>query len=208
MVGCASARGVFLAVVVAMALLSGCGGATGTVADVSPTPAATEAPDDTPAPAPAPTATTPAAAAACGEVQLPPRQEGSHLIGDAEPPVPYSSTPGTSGWHAGGAPRTGVFGTEDALTETQLVLALEVGQVVAAYDPTRVSDADVALLAEIAARPDVAGKLTVTPFTERPMATALTLNAWGTQQGCDRVDEAAILGFVETYAEGGPGHQG
>ena len=33
-----------------------------------------------------------------------PLQEGSHLIGDQPPPVPYSSVPPTSGWHSSGRP--------------------------------------------------------------------------------------------------------
>lgn len=142
------------------------------------------------------------AAAACGPVEHPELQGGGHLIGDAEPPVPYSSTPGTSGFHAAGAPPTGVF--DDPLTEPQIVLSLEVGQAVAAYDPQRLSDGDVTRLEELATGP-LADRLTVTPF-EGDMGAAVTLNAWGTRQPCSSVDPDAVGTFVDEFGGGGPEH--
>lgn len=144
------------------------------------------------------------ASLACGPVEHPELQGGGHLIGDAEPPVPYSSTPGTSGFHAAGAPRTGVFQEDRALTEPELVLDLEVGQVVAAYAPGRLTDAEVAELEELATGP-LSGELTVTPF-DGDMGAPLTLNAWGTRRPCSTVDRDTITGFVEEFGGEGPGH--
>ncbi|HEX2026615.1 MAG TPA: DUF3105 domain-containing protein [Nitriliruptorales bacterium] len=134
----------------------------------------------------------------CGEVEHPPLQGGGHLIGDAPPPGPYSSTPGTSGWHAGGAPRTGVFGGSDALSEPELVLALESGQVVAAYAPT-LPDDQVAELERLATD-RFAGILTVTPF-EGDMGAPLVLNAWATRQPCQRVDAGTVATFIDRHAD-------
>lgn len=136
-------------------------------------------------------------AVACGPVEHPEVQGGGHLLGDTEPPVPYSSTPGTSGFHAAGAPPEGVFGQDDALTEPQIVRALEFGQVVAAYDPTRLPDGDVTELEELAAGP-LSGQLTVTPF-DGDMGAAVTLNAWGTRRPCSAVDPEAVRGFVDEF---------
>lgn len=142
---------------------------------------------------------------ACGPVEHPELQGGGHLIGDAEPPVPYSSTPGTSGFHAAGAPQTGVFHGDRALTEPEIVLDLEVGQVVAAYDPARLPDDDVAELEELAAGP-LSGDLTVTAF-EEDMGAPLTLNAWGTRRPCTAVDPDTVRAFVEEFGGAGPRHE-
>ncbi|MBW3576487.1 MAG: DUF3105 domain-containing protein [Actinobacteria bacterium] len=139
---------------------------------------------------------------ACGAVEHPEVQAGSHLIGGATPPVPYSSTPGTSGWHAAGAPRTGVFGAADPLSEPEIVKALEVGQVVAAYDPTRLAADATAQLEELA-HDRFAGALTVTPFSG-DLGAPLVLNAWGVRQPCTGVDADAIGAFVEEHAEPHP----
>ena len=57
-------------------------------------------------------------------------QFGSHLIGDAEPPVPYSSTPPTSGWHASGGFQIVVQPTDQPLRESVQVSIEEAGDVV------------------------------------------------------------------------------
>lgn len=54
---------------------------------------------------------------------------GSHLLGDRQPPVPYSSTPPTSGWHASGLTPIAVH----PLSEPQQVSVLEAGAVVVTY---------------------------------------------------------------------------
>lgn len=69
----------------------------------------------------------------CGPVEEPPRQSGSHLLGDQQPPVAYSSTPPTSGWHASGAFDITVQPPDDPLPEPQQVSVLEAGGVVVAY---------------------------------------------------------------------------
>lgn len=143
-------------------------------------------------------------AVACGPVEHPELQGGGHLIGDVEPPVPYSSTPGTSGFHAAGAPPEGVFGEDDALNEPQIVRALESGQVVVAYASDRVPDDEVASLEDLASG-DLSGRLTVTPFAG-DMGAPVTLNAWGTRQPCSSIDEDAVRGFVEEYGGSGPEH--
>lgn len=140
----------------------------------------------------------------CGPVEHPELQGGGHLLGDAEPPVPYSSTPGTSGFHAAGAPPEGIYAEDDPLTEPAIVLSLETGQVVAAYDPEELSDAEVSELEDLASGP-LAGQLTVTPF-DGDMRAPLTLNAWGTRRPCSAVDRDTVRGFVDRFGGSGPDH--
>ena len=142
---------------------------------------------------------------ACGPVERPQLQGGRHLIGDREPPVPYSSTPPTSGWHASGAPRFGVAGASDPLTEPEQVSVLEAGGVVVSYRD--LPEADIRLLETIAGgHPQ---RVAVTPYGAlEPGQIALT--AWGTVQRCDRVDVDAIAAFIDarsgTGGHGGHGH--
>lgn len=139
------------------------------------------------------------ASEACGPVEHPELQGGSHLLGDATPPVPYSSTPGTSGWHASGQPPTGVIDRDSPLTDPQLVASLESGQVVAAYDPDALPAEQVDELEQFA-RDRFAGRLTVTAFTE-DMGAPLVLNAWATRQPCSRVDADAIESFIDNFGD-------
>jgi len=132
---------------------------------------------------------------ACGAVELPPLQEGGHLLGDTAPPVPYSSLPPTSGWHASGAPERGVVA--QPLSDPDLVLALEVGDVVAAYDPARL-DADAIATLEAEASSTFVDRLTVTTYPDQP--TALSLLAWGVLQRCDDLDSAVLADFVLSHA--------
>ncbi|MBW3621451.1 MAG: DUF3105 domain-containing protein [Actinobacteria bacterium] len=135
---------------------------------------------------------------ACAPAVEPPLQDGSHLLGDAEPPVAYSSTPPTSGWHASGNPRTGVIPAEDPLTDPELVLTIEVGQAVVAYDPARVDTGTVAELEELATG-TYDQQLTVTPYegAEAP----LSLVAWGVLQSCDELDPDVLDAFVTAHAD-------
>lgn len=135
---------------------------------------------------------------ACGPVEHPPSQAGSHLIGDAEAPVPYSSTPGTSGWHSGTTPTTGVSGPDAPLREPQIVALLEAGRVVVAYDPRAITGRSRDRL-EALARDRFPGIVAVTPFA-RDMGAPLVLNAWSTRQPCQAVDVRAIEMFVEANA--------
>ncbi len=60
-------------------------------------------------------APAPVEGGACAPVETVEIQGGAHLLGDREPPVPYNSTPPTSGWHASGPPAIGIRDAADAL---------------------------------------------------------------------------------------------
>ncbi len=145
----------------------------------------------------APTAPPAAAPASevCADEEQPRLQAGSHLLGDAEPPVPYSSVPPTSGWHRSGAPTLGV--AEAELSDPQVVSALEAGNVVVAYDPARTSQAEVDRLVELATG-SLQGRLTVTAYTAE-MPTGLAYLGWGVLRRCEQLDEAALSAFVLTH---------
>ena len=139
----------------------------------------------------------PAATASCGEVDFPPVQFGSHLIGDAAPPVAYSSVPPTSGWHTSGAPPIGVHESPPGLSEPQQVATLEAGGVVITHGPLEESTrAD--LVEAVEAR--WADRTVVTPYAELSDG-AVALTSWGALQHCTDVDLTAIEAFVATYAE-------
>jgi predicted small lipoprotein YifL len=153
-----------------------------------------------PVPVPAGPSSLTAASGACGPVELPPVQGGEHLIGDQEPPVAYSSTPPTSGWHSSGAFEIGVFGEDAPLSEPQQVSVLEVGGAVATYRD--LPDADRAALEGLATG-EYAGRLAVTPYDAlEPGQVALT--AWGTLKICDRLDLDTVAAFVDAYADEAP----
>lgn len=154
----------------AAALLSGCSGAPDDAASLPPTDA-------------------------CGAVERPTVQDGGHLIGDQEPPVPYSSIPASSGWHAAGAPPTGVH--DAPLTDPQIVSVLHVGGIVAAYDPDEITEDDVAVLEDLARGPE---PLTIAPYEGDPGAP-LALVAWGVIQRCETVEREAVQGFLDAYAD-------
>ncbi|MBW3662160.1 MAG: DUF3105 domain-containing protein [Actinobacteria bacterium] len=180
-------------------LLSACGNGGQTAADdTSPQPAVSPPPTATATASPTP-------ATGCAGTEFPSLQEGGHLLEGADPPVPYSSTPGTSGWHAGGAPQTGVFGPDEELSEPRIVLALEVGQMVASYDPATLGADEVTELEQLAAT-EHEGTLTVTPFTARDQGAPLVLNGWGVRQACQEVDADVIASFIEAHLPSAPGH--
>ncbi len=139
---------------------------------------------------------TPAAAASVSEVcaaaEFPQRQAGSHLMGDTAPPVPYSSTPATSGWHASGRFEPGVL--TDTIDDPDLVSIVEVGGVVAVYDPDALPADDLDRLIAAAEGP-YAQRLTVAPYAGE-LSTPLALVAWGVLQRCDAVDVDAVAAFV------------
>ena len=137
-----------------------------------------------------------AAEAACSAVERPPVQAGEHLIGDRAPPVPYNSSPPTSGWHASGAFAIAVQPADEPLPEPTQVSVLEAGGVVVTYRD--LTDADRARL-EDHARTDYAGRVAVTPYDQlEPGDVAFT--AWGTLQRCDGLDLSALDAFVDAYA--------
>lgn len=139
---------------------------------------------------------TPAATAACAAPEFPQLQFGSHLLGDTPPPVPYSSTPPTSGWHASGA----IPITIAELTEPQQVSVLEVGAVVVTHDG--LSEADrTALERHVTDR--YSGRVAVSPY--EPLEDAVVAFAgWGVLQRCDTLDLAALDAFVDVYAAQDP----
>lgn len=128
----------------------------------------------------------------CAAEEHPPLQAGSHLIGDTDPPVPYSSVPPTSGWHASGAPAPGVH--DEPLSDPQIVALLERGQIVAVYDPDALDEEAVTRLEELATAGHD-GRLNVTP-AGTPVPAPLTLTAWGVLQRCEVVSAEAVTAFV------------
>ncbi len=209
------ARAACAAFVSTMAI-AGCGGAPAASPDA---PAPTRSPAEATPPAtrtqtPTEEASAPAtedAAAAgtsvegCAPIEKPPVQAGSHLIGDAAPPAPYSSTPPTSGWHSSGALDVRIHGADDPLGEPQQVSVLEADGVVITY---RDLPADRQSALEQLVRERYDGRVALTPYEKlEPGEVALT--AWGTLQRCVGVDVEAITEFVDahTAAEVAPGHQ-
>jgi hypothetical protein len=138
--------------------------------------------------------------AACSPVERPPVQAGEHLIGDREPPVPYSSRPPTSGWHASGAFSITVHAPDEPLPEPTQVSVLEAGGVVVTYRD--VPDADRAAL-EDHVEVDHAGRVAVTPYDQlQPGQVAFA--AWATLQRCDGLDLSALDAFVAAHADEEP----
>jgi hypothetical protein len=142
----------------------------------------------------------PEATAQCDSPEFPPVQFGSHLIGDAEPPVPYSSTPPTSGWHASGGFRIAVQPPGQPLRESVQVSIEEAGAVVVTY---RDVDDDDRQRLEDAVETRYPGRVAVTPYGELD-AGAVVLAAYGVLQRCDGVDLGALDAFVEAYAAEDP----
>ena len=149
-------------------------------------------------------APVPEATALCDSPEFPPVQFGSHLIGDADPPVPYSSTPPTSGWHASGAFQIDVQPPDEPLRESVQVSIAEVGAVVVTYRD--VDDADRARLEE-AVHTRYAGRVAVTPYDQLDPG-AMTRAAYGVLQRCEGIDLDAVDAFVESYAAEQPGVPG
>ncbi|WP_341252960.1 DUF3105 domain-containing protein [Euzebya pacifica] len=134
----------------------------------------------------------PGATDQCQAPELPPVQFGSHLIGDGQPPVPYTSTPPTSGWHASGAIPIGV----GDYSEPQQVSVLESGAIVVSHGP--LATGQTSALRDLAEdRYD--GRMAVTPHDQLENGEVV-IAGWGVLQRCDGVDQDAIEAFVATYA--------
>jgi hypothetical protein len=130
----------------------------------------------------------------CRAAEQQPLQEGSHLLGGALPPVPYSSVPPTSGWHNGGVgPAPGTYG--EPLSEPDLVLWLEKGGIAVAYTPG-LADTQIRALATL---PSQIESVVVTPY-ETAMPTPIALVGWGWLQRCQTVTAAEVQAFAEAYA--------
>jgi hypothetical protein len=142
----------------------------------------------------------PSTTARCDAVQNPPLQAGEHLIGRRPPPVPYSSTPPTSGWHASGAFEIAIVAPERPLAEPQQVSVLEAGGVVVTYNALPGADRR-QLERHVRERYD--GRVAVTAYDPLPSGH-VAFTAWGALQRCDAVDLAALDAFASTYADPEP----
>lgn len=161
-----------LALVTALALVA-CGGA----GDRAPNPTASGTAD-------------------CAPLEFPAAQGGSHLVGGASPPVAYSSSPPTSGWHASGFVEIAVYPPERPLPEPEQVSILEAGGVVVTHGPLPAADRDM-LVRHVEDR--YADRVAVTPYT-RLGRGRVAVAAYGVLQRCDAIDTNVIDNFVRTYA--------
>lgn len=196
-------------------VLSACGAAQQpdpvAQAPQTPRPPVTDAPTGpseglSPAPSPSPSPSTDAApsttptAAMCAKLERPPLQSGSHLIGDQDPPVPYSSQPPTSGWHSSGHFDVDVRAADDPLSEPDQVSVLEAGGVVVTYGPLP-DDAVSELGDHVREAHDQT--VAVTPY-ERLDAGEVVFSSWGVLERCDGVDLAALDRFVRRHGTDQP----
>lgn len=212
-------RSTLSTLLVAVVLASACGAAAETAAEPAST-APTGAPT-TSAAAPAggplepatPDATTEtearstpdarseaATGVSCGAVENPPLQAGSHLLGDQEPPVAYSSQPPTSGWHSSGHVDVDVRTADDPLTEPEQVSVLEAGGVVVSHGD--LPDDDIAALAAHV-EDRYPGQVAVTPYDQLDDGE-VAFTAWGTLRRCDGVDLDALDRFVAEFGSDAP----
>ena len=140
----------------------------------------------------------PLAAADCDPVERPQLQEGSHLLGDQEPPVPYTSSPPTSGWHTSGRPLDPGTYLEE-VSGPQQVRVLEQGGIVLAHDPSLPPDR----IDDLQRLPSEVDGLVVTPWADAE--APVTLTAWGVLQRCGSVTAADVAAFRDAHARE-PGH--
>ncbi|MEX0657672.1 MAG: DUF3105 domain-containing protein, partial [Egibacteraceae bacterium] len=135
--------------------------------------------------------------ASCSPVESPAPSPGGHLIGDREPPAPYTSVPPTSGWHASGAFTIAVHGPDDPLPEPRQVSVLEAGGVVVAYHDL---DEQTRTELEEHVRERYPGRVAVTPYDQlEPGYVAFT--AWQTLQRCEGLALAVLDTFVAEHAD-------
>lgn len=142
-----------------------------------------------------------APATGCGPLAHPPEQSGGHLLAGATPPVPYSSTPPTSGWHASGFPERGLHGEDAPLSEPEQVTILELGGIVITWNG--LDAAQRATLEQFVERN--AKVVAATPYDKLPDGQ-VALAAWGAVRHCGSLDIEAIEAFVAEHAGGGPEH--
>jgi Protein of unknown function (DUF3105) len=131
----------------------------------------------------------------CAAETLPRQQLGLHLIGDRPPPVPYSSTPPTSGWHVSGRFAIAVNPPDRPLSEPTQVSVLEAGGVVVAYRELSAVDRH---RLETHVREHFPGRVAVTSYDKlRPGQVAFT--AWGVLQRCDGLHLDMLDAFVAAH---------
>ena len=150
------------------------------------------------------TAIAPTTEQACRPPENPELQGGEHLIGDREPPVPYSSAPPTSGWHSSGAFDIGVQPPQDPLTEPEQVSVLEAGGVVITHNA--IPDWAREALEERAAR-RYAGRVAVTSY-EKLAPGEVVFSGWGVLQRCSGADLETLDRFVAKHADEQPANPG
>ena len=144
------------------------------------------------------------AAQSCDAPGRPKLQAGEHLIGDREPPVPYSSIPPTSGWHSSGAFEIAIQPADDPLTEPEQVSVLEAGGVVVAHHDIPDSDRT-ALVGRVARR--YSGRVAVTPHTKLA-AGQIAFTGDGVLQRCNGLDLEELDAFVAAHADARPNNPG
>lgn len=143
-----------------------------------------------------------APSAACSPGEAIAVQGGSHLLEDQAPPVPYESTPPTSGWHSSVVPDLRAYSDDEALTEPQQVAILEAGGLVITHGPLspdqqRRLDEAVETHAEHAA---------ATPYA--PLAAdQVVFASWGALQRCTGVDPEVLDVFVAEHLGQAEDHQ-
>lgn len=144
----------------------------------------------------APAATDPPPATAdCAAAETVAIQGQGHLVGDQEPPVPYNSTPPTSGWHASNDVPTGI--AEEPLGEPQQVTVLEQGGIVIAHNGLEREDREA--LEQLVTEKFPADAV-LTRYDKIDSGT-VALTAWGALQTCAAVDPGAIEAFIGAYAQ-------
>lgn len=175
--GAGCARSVLAVLVAAVAALTACGGADPPSSDGA--------------------ASSDEAAATCEERTHPPPEDGGHLIGDQGPPVPYRSTPPTSGWHTSGHTPVTVQPPDEPLSGPRQVSVLEAGGVVVTYHELAADEREAL---ERHVRENHRGTVAVTPYDELG-ADEVVFTAWGVRQRCRGFDAEALDAFVEAHAE-------
>ena len=144
------------------------------------------------------------AAQTCDAPETPRLQAGEHLIGDREPPVPYSSIPPTSGWHSSGAFEIAIQPPDDPLTEPEQVSVLEAGGVVVTYND--IPDDDRAALVQRISR-RYSGRVALTRYEKLPPGR-VAFTGDGVLQRCGGLDLDALDAFVAKHADARPNNPG
>lgn len=138
-----------------------------------------------------------AATAQCGEVEHVVDAGHHHLSGDGEAPVPYTTTPPTSGWHHRGRDRISeaLRVHEEPLAEELQVSVLAVDGVVVSHSGLDDDErSELERHVERFSQPVVA-----TPYAELDDGQ-VALTAWAALQVCEGVDLGSVDAFVEEHA--------
>ena len=154
--------------------------------------------EDAPGPEARPSASAgPTATASCGGVETFPVRGEGHLVGNQKPPVPYNSTPPTSGWHTSTDVPIVVTPENDPLSEPEQVTVLELGGIVVSHGV--LAEEERAALEQLLAD-TFAGEAALTRY-DKLGDGEIALAGWGVLQRCDEVDTAAIEAFIDFYAQ-------